>query len=154
MAGVIAKPDEASCGMTLCFSDGAAHGEVIILLNDTGSATAKGTVCRIGYDTTLNQLAAVAVADSAVRERIVVSSEVIASGAYGRFWIRGSGITATVADTTYTADDGLRMYDGTVTDMTAGYAFDDNEFGVVETGGDTTTSIVITLLGRESLGET
>ena len=154
MMSVVGKPDASSCGMTTNLCKGGACGEVIFLLNDTGSATAVGTVCRIGYDTTLNKLSAVAVADAAVRERIVVSAEVVASGSYGRFWIRGSGITATVADTTYTADDGLRMYDGTVTDMTAGYAFDDNEFGVVETGGDTTTSIVITLLGRESLGET
>jgi len=150
MSSVISKSDASTCGMSV----NMLHGEAIILLNDTGSATAVGTVARIGYDTTLNKLAAVALADSAVRERIVVAAEVIAAGAYGRFYIRGSGITMTVADTTYTADDGLRMYDGTVTDMTAGYAFDDNEFAVVEVGGDTTTSITVTLLGRESLGET
>lgn len=150
--GVVAKPDGSNCGMTQNLCKDGAEGEVIILLNDTGSATAVGTVCRIGYDTTLNKLAAVALASGAYYEQVVVSAEVIASAAYGRFWIRGSGITMTVADSTYTADESLKVSSGTVVATGGAYAHADTDFGICEVGGDTTTSLTVTLLGRESLG--
>jgi len=126
----------------------------IYLYNDSGSDISAGDVKKIGYDTTLNCLAAVDLADGAHYNRVIVAAEDIDDGDYGYFYIEGSGITATVADSTYTADEGLKIHDGTVAATGAAMAFNDNEFAICEVGGDTTTSITITLLGREALGST
>ena len=128
----------------------------IYLLNDTGAAVSEGAVAKKGYDTTLHCLAAIAVADSSTAyDEVLVAAETIAASAYGWWIFEGSGITMTpVADTTYTADDGLKMHNGTVTDTGAAAAYGASEFGVVETGGDTTTSLVVTLFGRSVLNTT
>ena len=149
--------------MTIHGSDHYANGEERFdaegrkqkfLYNGTGSDTAIGTTAKLGYSSTIKGLQAQALADSATIETILVAAEVITSTSYGWFYKEGSGISATVASMTVTAGDGLSMSNGAFKDTGTGFARSDNEFGVIETSASTTTSIVITLLGRESLGAT
>jgi len=115
----------------------------------------KGDFARISYDSTIDGLCAVALADGAYYQRILVAAETIAAADYGWFFVEGSGISATLGTAgTATATHALRVTDGAVSTLGATIAFSDNEFGIVDTSFDNTTSITITLLGRESLGQT
>jgi len=94
-----------------------------------------------------------AVADDAKKNMVVVPDISVSSG--DRLWIQFQGpATVTVADTTYTAGDGLKIHNGAVTDMGAAHSNADEEFASITTGGDTTTSLTVYLVGREALGTT
>ena len=153
MSNTIVSSDANKNGQKIQDPDGNHR---IYLLNSTGATVALGAVAKKGYDATNNVIAAIAVADSSTAyDEVLVAAEAITTATRGWWYYEGSGITMTpVADTTYTADDGLKMHNGTVTDTTAAAAYGASEFGAVETGGDTTTSLVVTLFGRSVLNTT
>ena len=125
------------------------------LYNAVGSALSAGYIGRISYDSTVDGLCCAALADGQYYQRIVVAAEDISSADYGWFFIEGSGISATLAaNGTGTATHALNVSNGAVSTLGATIAFDDKEFGIIDTSFETTTAITITLLGRECVGTT
>ena len=120
----------------------------IALYDGTAAAVARGAVSRIGYDSTNNRLAAVALSASASWQQVIVAAEPIAASKKGEYYIQGDSITMTVPSATYTADYGLTVDKGAVVSTGAAYASSLDEFGIVTTGGTTVTSITVTLTGE------
>ena len=121
----------------------------IVLYDGTGSSVARGAARRVAYDSTNNRLCAKALGSDASQQQVVIAAEPCAANKKGEYYVKGSGITLTVSDSTYTADDGLAIAAGSIVDTGSAFVGGDSEFAAVETGGDTTTSVTVTLFEKE-----
>jgi len=95
-----------------------------------------------------------ALADGAIKNKVVVPERTLANGDRGWFQIEGVVEDMVVPSASYTATHMLKVHDGAVTSLAAAYAGADSEFATVIVGGTTVTAIDVRLMGRESLGTT
>lgn len=125
----------------------------IYLQNKTGGSVSAAGHAKVGLQTATPYLVALALADLAAPERIIVPGATIAANYYGWWQFQGY-CTLTVANGAYTAGHGLKVHDGIIKTTGGAWANGDIEFGIIVVGGGAVTSLTVYLQGRESLGTT
>ena len=114
------------------------------------AARVKGDLVRISTGHADGVNADLTLADDTNVYRIAVALEDAASGATYMAAYKGT-VTVTVPSATYTAGNGLRIFDGAIDEDGTAQAYDDlstnTHFGLVAVGGTTVTSITATLYG-------
>jgi hypothetical protein len=127
-------------------------GQTELFVKAGASLTAK-TMYRLQLDE--DGFEAVAISTGAVYYRVCIPEAAISSGASGWVVVMGLVEDAVIPSTDTTAGKAFKIHDGAITDMTAAWAFSDNELGVyAATSGGATTTCDLFLSGREALATT
>lgn len=131
-------------------------GTYIYVKNDTGGDLSAGYIGRLDGGTTDGFEVVALLTSTTNRQKVLVLKDDIADGDFGRAYVSGDGITATVASGNYTAGNALRVDDSSnaVVDGGAAFSLDNTtDFAEVNVGGTSVTSITINMVEREVISQ-